>query len=250
MYTFLLPLEKPATATRKQPHKWGGTHRQPWQQPCSGPASEESASCSSDHDFRWPHYDLGLPGGSLLHQHFTFGGRYSSLMLGFHVCAEWHTLQINLQIFDPTGHERECEANFKRPNQRVLWIGFNEHLLVFRLPTALQSTCCLPEPWTKHGTAPKQHGILLYLPAAAPVLPPNPPLLRRPSYLHKRAHIHTLLNMDTHVHRPEHVHLNKGTEECGDVQGNKTPRPTPQRALSPQQLGLIDNKLHCFRTRP
>lgn len=35
---------------------------------------------------------------------------------------------------------------------------------------AFQSTCCLSQPWTKHITAPEQHGILSYLPAASTVL--------------------------------------------------------------------------------
>lgn len=36
--------------------------------------------------------------------------------------------------------------------------------------SAFQSTCCLSQPWTKHITAPEQHGILSYLPAASTVL--------------------------------------------------------------------------------
>lgn len=59
-------LEKPAAATGKQPHKRGGPHWQPWQQPRPGPASEESASCPTHHYLRWPHHDLRLPGMSLV----------------------------------------------------------------------------------------------------------------------------------------------------------------------------------------
>lgn len=42
---------------------------------------------------------------------------------------------------------------------------------------AFQSTCCLPQPWTKHITATEQHGLLSYLPAASAVLPPDTPVL-------------------------------------------------------------------------
>lgn len=83
-----------------------------------------------------------------------------------------------------------------RPKQRVQLKGFNEYLLIFFLPAALQSTCCLSEPWTKHITAPKQHGILLYLPTAAPVLPPDPPLLRPPL---PHTHTHTYIHLYTHI---------------------------------------------------
>lgn len=110
-------------------------------------------------------------------------------------------------------------------------------------PAALQSTCCLPEPWTKHITAPEQHGILLYLPTATPVLPPDPPLLKHPSHTltHLHTHKHTIYifihsNIYTCIHSPHQPHLNECTEGFGDVHGNKPlyltnthPAPTPQR---------------------
>lgn len=84
----------------------------------------------------------------------------------------------------------------------------NEYLDFF-LPAALQSTCCLPEPWTKHITAPKQHGILLYLPTAASVLPPEPPLLRNPYHpsMHtfKHTHIHTHINIYINIYIHTHT---------------------------------------------
>lgn len=57
-------LEKPAAATRKQPHKRGRAHGQPRKQPRTGPSSEESASCPAHHYLRWPHYPPRLPGKS------------------------------------------------------------------------------------------------------------------------------------------------------------------------------------------
>lgn len=44
-------------------------------------------------------------------------------------------------------------------------------------PAAFQPPCCLPQPRTKHIAATEQHGILSYLPAAAAVLAPDPPVL-------------------------------------------------------------------------
>lgn len=46
-------------------------------------------------------------------------------------------------------------------------------------PAAFQPPCCLPQPRTKHIAATEQHGILSYLPAAAAVLAPDPPVLSR-----------------------------------------------------------------------
>lgn len=120
-------------------------------------------------------------------------------------------------------------------------------MIVFLLPAALQSTCCLPEPWTKHITAPKQHGILLYLPTAAPVLPPNPSLLRHPSYTH--THTHFNIRTYTRIHSPHIAHLNECTEGCGDVQGNKSPLPPSHRGHFVCSSPFIQNgkNLHFFK---
>lgn len=110
-------------------------------------------------------------------------------------------------------------------------------LLVLRcfvcFPAALQSTCCLPEPWTKHITAPKQHGILLYLPTATPVLPPDPPLLKTPPRHHTHAQTHPRILTRTHNHRPRQPHLNECTEGCWDICNinNKSLSKKYQRAL-------------------
>lgn len=108
------------------------------------------------------------------------------------------------------------------------------------LAAALQSTCCLPEPWTKHITAPKQHGILLYLPTAAPVLPSDPPLLTHLSHTHAYLRIHS----------PHHAHLNECTEGRGDVSEATTTPPLcatttpPQRALCLQQSVRSEQRVH------
>lgn len=61
------PIEEPAAAAGKQPHKWGWPHRQSWQQSRPGPAPEESEGCPAHHYLRWPDHDLRLPGRSQRH---------------------------------------------------------------------------------------------------------------------------------------------------------------------------------------
>lgn len=66
-----------------------------------------------------------------------------------------------------------CRKQFKVQ----AWMLTRWHFWLIVSAAAFKSTCCLPEPRTKHITAPEQHGILLYLPAASTVLTPDPPLL-------------------------------------------------------------------------
>lgn len=126
--------------------------------------------------------------------------------------------------------EFKCKLNHY--TKKILWIC--HCFLCCFLPVALQSTCCLPEPWTKHITAPEQHGIFLYLPTAAPVLSPDPPLLKHPSH----THIHTLIDTCTHTALTTPTWTNV-PRDVGGVQGNKThpasPHFTSQRAPSLQQ---------------
>ena len=91
-------------------------------------------------------------------------------------------LHISKSVFQWTHWSSLCQQDFTS----TLWVLF------FFFP-AFKSTRCLPEPRTKHSTAPEQHGVLLYLPAAAAVLPPDPPLLTAPS-THTRTRTHTHLN--------------------------------------------------------
>lgn len=91
--------------------------------------------------------------------------------------------------------------------------------LFFSTPVAPESACCLPEPWTKHITAPKQHGILLYLPTAAPVLPT--PSLLKPPLPHKQTLTYSHIFLHKCTHSPHHTQLNECTEGRGEVRGGK-----------------------------
>lgn len=142
--------------------------------------------------------------------------------------------------------EFKCKLNHY--TKKILWIC--HWFLCCFLPVALQSTCCLPEPWTKHITAPEQHGIFLYLPTAAPVLPPDPPLLKHPSH----THIHTLIDTCTHTQPsprpPERMY--RGMWGASKATKPTLPHPTsPHRGhhLYSSALGLKEMVFTLFQIK-
>ena len=95
---------------------------------------------------------------------YYFNSKASTLQKLLHLCFFWNNTSIPCW---PCWHGAKLLREV--PESRFSLVFF----------PAFQSTCCLSQPWTKHITAPEQHGILSYLPAASTVLTSDTSVLSR-----------------------------------------------------------------------
>lgn len=83
-------------------------------------------------------------------------------------------IDLEGQIFN-----RSSSVTHRSSVRAGCWIT-RSHAMFSVSATALRSPPWLPKQCPRFLSAPEHHGILIFLPAELPVLPPDPPLLRLP----------------------------------------------------------------------